>query len=667
MKKLFIASLLVLFSLCGYSQVAYYDANSLNQYVNVGTGKFKTDTNSLKIVCGIIKKYCPDLPNKSNWDDVKSAITTKSPHNPDYNPILAPFFDITPPLGAENITTAGSIINSIGNTNVSSIANGVTSFLVKRAKEELLIAVINKLKDPTKFPEIPVLFPNTFKLMKDFDAWDYANVLNTLKEAFDKDLQQLLVDIPKLSRLIVYDSETDKLKADTPKVAPAVAKRVHAIRNFLLTDQGRILMSVMQIGNGIVIGEKIPDIIHTIADTSYLGNVKSAGTAIKFVDIISYSLRNQTKGKNYVSKAGLDSLLNDPVSLNIYLGLLYQQMANENIKFSSLTTNNDLDTILISKGFRTYVDSVALEGNEVNTAIDDLASAKKNGQKDLSTYWSEVFESTNQLLATATNLSVINSNLKFPPQVKTIIQYSSTTLSLVNDITIRNYSAAVLDITLLIPKESNGSDSSTFKKYFLKYGSFAANLVQAKSADDAENAIESVALPVGSYTIKQQSHFNISLNGYVGYAFDINDHFKKLYAQGIYAPLGFSFSMGTKCFFSNVTAFISPVDLGNLVSYQLSNPTTATTSSSTGSTSQTSTTSTGSPEIKLSNIFSPSAQLFFGIKGTPFAFGAGWRRTPTLHYSGGTNYSTVGAKEVFTANILIDIPIFTLLNTPYRK
>ena len=63
-----------------------------------------------------------------------------------------------------------------------------------------------------------------------------------------------------------------------------------------------------------------------------------------------------------------------------------------------------------------------------------------------------------------------------------------------------------------------------------------ANIVNAKSANDAQAAIESAVLPVGSYSIKQNSIFNVSVNGYLGYEYEFN------YAQGIYAPIGFSFS-----------------------------------------------------------------------------------------------------------------------------
>ncbi len=55
-----------------------------------------------------------------------------------------------------------------------------------------------------------------------------------------------------------------------------------------------------------------------------------------------------------------------------------------------------------------------------------------------------------------------------------------------------------------------------FFNEFLKYGSFAAALGNAKSAEDMKRAINAVALPAGSYRIKRNAFSNISLNAFAG-------------------------------------------------------------------------------------------------------------------------------------------------------
>jgi hypothetical protein len=230
------------------------------------------------------------------------------------------------------------------------------------------------------------------------------------------------------------------------------------------------------------------------------------------------------------------------------------------------------------------------------------------------------------------------------------------------------YPEAVLNFVFILNKISNGKNNaiSTLASDITTYGLLVANLVTAKSSSDVETAIENAVLPVGSYSIKQNAYYNVSVNGYLGYAIDLN------YAQGIYAPIGFSFSGDIKIpgYIKNlpVTLFIPVFDLGSVVSYQLSNPnTTATTSNNNSTATQTVNTSSLNQQIKLGSLFSPGAELFFEWHGFPIAFGGGWRRTPTLFYSSGSTYSTIGARNVWIATVLVDIPFFTFHNNPRNQ
>jgi len=183
------------------------------------------------------------------------------------------------------------------------------------------------------------------------------------------------------------------------------------------------------------------------------------------------------------------------------------------------------------------------------------------------------------------------------------------------------------------------------RQYILKYGSFVAAMASAKTADDAEAAIESVALPVGSYTIKQKSDFNLSVNGYVGYAFDFNGGM----SSGIYAPIGIAASkgLGPKKKGGALTLFAGVLDVGGIVAYR----------------SQNSTTTTLKQDVRLESILSPSAQLMYEIPTWPIAVCAGWRLTPKLVYSSsGSDFYVQKPANVLNISILVDIPFFTLVN-----
>ncbi|BAU54012.1 hypothetical protein [Mucilaginibacter gotjawali] len=649
-------------SIC-YSQVAYYDANSLSKLLDTNKHFSKTAVKVSMLYTILHKSY-----------GVDSASFIKLQNDPKYNPFLYPFFEsangktlaeTTPILSNNWVSTTE---NAIGNLPVTNIASGLAGFLVKRAKEELFISIIQKLQDPTKFPEFQILFPKTMALMKNFKAWEYSNVLNTLKAAFEKDLQQLLIDIPQLTTLPNLDTTgmpaVSKKKIDS-LYSKAVIKRVNAIRKFLNTADARVLISAMRIGGGIINGEKIPDIIHVVSGDKFLANIPgekpNVTNAIKFLDILSYSLRSQTKGQNYIPFKEFEAFIADNVSAKLYLGLIYQQMINENIQFTNINISK-LEGILNSNGLRTYLDSLVHNGEDLNTAMSGLTAAKKKGEKDLSTYWSAIFQSANGLIQSLSDIKVIDNDFEVPARVDSVFSYSSKTLEVAQDIASNNYSGAIVGIDALIPATGKDND---FKKLFLKYGSFVANLVEAKTAGDAENAIEAVALPVGSYTVKQNSTWNISVNGYVGYGKDGN------YASGIYAPIGFSASTSNFWGLCNcqvpLTLFVPIFDVGSIAQYQLNNPTTTGTSTTgtptgTSTTASTINTSSSNQQIKLGSLFAPGAELLFEYPKWPFAFGAGYRRTPTLSYSSGSTYTTVGARWEVNFTILIDIPIFTLLN-----
>jgi hypothetical protein len=331
----------------------------------------------------------------------------------------------------------------------------------------------------------------------------------------------------------------------------------------------------------------------------------------------------------------------DPVTKKLYLGLIYAQLKYNNITLGAV---NVADLV---HGADTYVTNLLTSEVSLRDAMTKLSDAKKKGEKDLSTYWAAIFESAKQFFQTGASISVIDARLSLPPQIQQVITAGMTTLAAAHDIAVRNYSAVVIDVVSIIPNDTSTSD---IRSFLVKYGSFAANVVQAQNSDDVESAIESVALPVGSYTIKQHSSRNVSLNGYVGYAFDFTGGGAN---HGVYAPVGFSGSWGLSRDKNAgaITLFASLIDVGNLVSYRL-------TGSATDDLKQ---------DIRLESIVSPSFQLFYEIGGTPISIGGGYRRTPKLFYSSNTGFMAVQPKNAINVSLLFDIPIFTLHNTPFKE
>ena len=645
MKNKIILTLLLLLSFQAIiSQNAYNDAVKLKELIKAGSNppKFKNDSISLVRLGEILYNYLKidtSQVTQKNYDLIKSELSDSNGDN--YNTFLKDFLSNTPNGEAPNFIEKKNLLETVGSTPVTNFADGLAKFLIKRAKQELLISFFNNLRDSDKNPEFAMLFPNTKAIVDSFEAWEYANILNTLKEALNKDLKLLLGNIPKLNTL----------KKDDPKYSDSVKKRVNAIKKFFEGDSGRLLNAALSIGNGFTTQQKIPDIIHDIASTDGLAGLSTASLSangkniIRLLDILSYSIRSNEFGKSYISNAELKSMFADTHLMNLYLGLLYQQLKNESITIGG----TDIATLLSSAAelpkIKGYINTLTEQADTLNSAYTELKEAKKKGETDLSPYWAKIFENANDFFQTTLNLKSINPSYKFPQSVQDALTLSTNTIEIASDIANKNYSAAVVSTLKLFPKSST-NDSSEFRTFFVKYASFAANVVEAKNSDEVETAIESVALPVGSATIKKKSCFNIALNAYLGgfygqeyLAEKTTDKWAK--SAGVYAPVGVTFSVGFQKA-GSLSFLLNVIDIGAVAAYRLNDSETE-----------------ELPEISLQNILAPGVGLIYGIPGIPLSFGASYQLGPALREITPTAATTSaqmnGRWQVFLA---VDIPIF---------
>jgi len=527
-----------------------------------------------------------------------------------------------------NFIGIGSLLSKAGATNMTSFADGLSKFLIKRGKEELLISVIEKLKDTTRFPEIPVLFPKTKIIFDNFESSEYHNLITTIREAFNKDMQNMLTNIQQLKDLKSNSDMKDKAKL-----------RVQALETFFKDQRSVYFLAAIEIANGFTKGEKVSDIIHAVTGTTYLGGSgmhPEIVNAMKLIDILSSSIKSKDEKKDYISSAELSALLSDPTGRNVFFALLYQKLKIEDIQLNGVKLADDF--LLKYQDYANYLMGLTDKGTEVWDAVKQLRDAGKKGEKDLTGYYASVFEAADNFLEYGAKLTTINPKLSIPKDLSLVFNYSSICFEIAHDVSIKNYNAAIVStIDLMSRFKINGFEK--FTEFYLRYGSFAANIVLAKDGDEAEQAIEAIALPAGSYSIKQKSRYNISLNGYIGYGYDVN------HGNGVYAPLGFSFSAGGKKS-GAITIFASMIDVGSVVSYRLTNGNSAELKQ----------------EVRLESIISPSLQVFYSIPSLPVAIGAGWKRTPKLFYSKNGFEFPEASKNVVNIALLIDIPIITLLN-----
>lgn len=602
MKKGILSILITVCSIVtALSQVAYYDALKLKSFLEQnplpgGGTVTQFQTGHLPEVYQILKNYTLNSTtgNPAGTDEEIQKMFCPAA---DSNVFICQYFPGTP---AEPALVASKVFNAIGNADITTFADGLAKFLIKRSKEEMFVTFFSKLKDDKTFPEFKVLFPNTKLLVDNFESWEYANILNTLREAFDKDLKSILADIPKLGELNTASCNCNN----------EAKKRIDTLTQFLGTDEGRIFLSACQVGNAFIANQKIADVIHTISGPRYLGGITSTSAdvknAIQLLDIVSYSLRNNEQDKQYVPLTDFNAAIGDADTRNLYFGLLWQQFKNRNISIAGKSLTALLTPANVSN-VQSFATNILSETDNITTAFKNLAEAKKKGETDLTNYWSAVFESAKGFLQASSNIGVIDPSFQFPAELRTTLSVSTQALEVAHDISLRNYSGAVIGVLNFLKNTGDSEGAKGLRAFIVKYGSFAANIVEAKNSDDMENAIESVALPVGSASIKKHSEWNIALNaylgGFVGNEF-LADKSSEQWAaiSGIMAPVGVTFShrLGK----ASLSAYLSIIDIGAFASYRLKDEKTE-----------------KLPEVQLKNIFAPGLGLVLGIPGVPLSVG----------------------------------------------
>lgn len=181
-------------------------------------------------------------------------------------------------------------------------------------------------------------------------------------------------------------------------------------------------------------------------------------------------------------------------------------------------------------------------------------------------------------------------------------------------------------------------------------------MAQAKDSEDVQKAIEAFALPVGSYSVKRQAAFNVSINSYSGillgkdYA-QVDGKTRGAFSTGFTAPVGLSVSFGNVSLLWGQSAlglYIPLIDVGAVTRLRFDSKDNADVL----------------PELSFKNIFSPGLYFTLGIPGSPFSLNLGGQYGPEFKQVGGTaNFSAfrVGA------GLTIDIPLFNLYTRPTSK
>jgi hypothetical protein len=181
---------------------------------------------------------------------------------------------------------------------------------------------------------------------------------------------------------------------------------------------------------------------------------------------------------------------------------------------------------------------------------------------------------------------------------------------------------------------------------------FLSDLSSVKNEDDVKNLLEAYALPIGSASIKRDSKFNVSINGYVGFTFGhetINNSAKPLHINkkeqlinnyGLTAPIGISVTG-----WGFLTGFVSFIDLGSLVNARLFND------------------SIVNANLKFEHFLAPGVSIILNCPKLPISFAVSNYYIHNLKKFTLQNGNEISVTRL-NFSILVDIPLFTLHNKP---
>src|SRR5260221_7357527 len=420
MKKFLTITILLINSCILYSQNAYYDAIKLSGYIL--NGHFKNDSNSKKEYSIILNNYLSKPKPEINFKTIVNAYITKSDLNPDYNPFLEQFFDRDSINLAASSKSFSSLIsggvNSVGNLDVTNIADGLARFLIKRGQEELSIAFFQRMDDfLQQNVEARTLFPATTTFLENIAAYRYSEFLQSLREAFYKDLSNLiinlniLIDLPKYQALLKALPEirvairsvkiiSELSQADSSMHPANLISHFANLKEWgeINTNLGSSWRTLDEISKSVRrVDYKIDstgvlkyDTIKLIRGSYTLKITQQPGNVLKIDTnrIVDANMYRVDSIKKYDTVYNRDiawikfsdfnqNILQNEVTLQIYLGLLYQKMQGITFRYDDVKVISVQEFMSANKDdifkLADLVENFLVLANDVEQSIKDIS------------------------------------------------------------------------------------------------------------------------------------------------------------------------------------------------------------------------------------------------------------------------------------------------------
>ncbi len=522
-------------------------------------------------------------------------------------------------------------------TMFDSFAKGLTLFIVDRFKQELSATFFRNFKKKIeKHDDLELLFPQTRVTLGaiDDDIYQFNTYINELRDAFVKDMQSFPTHAES------YLITKEKFLEEQPELKFALADAFH-ITDMLLEEKINIPSLFNYLGKeayiqGDLISDKVE--INRIKGTLTLAN--------EFI----ISLRENEFSDNWLTRDDIKNIFRYDEALIIYCGLEYQRV--KDIPFGHGQKASDFITLenrhKISNAIR-KAHVFALHIEEFKNQLNDPAT--RDSIKTEIQY--KLFVSIFDLLET--QFEFVNETAQFENKSQEALETYHTIIRVLGEMSFdlkrENYSSAMVNLSKtieLLPIK----DNMEIAKVIMKYGTFASEVAEARTPDQARMVIERYAMPVGGSSKKKRSRFDIALNAYMG----LSAGQETLFADNVTstapiiavsAPVGVAVSTGIGKG-GSFSLFFPIIDVGALATYRLND----------NDFNQL-------PQLSFNNVFAPGGYLVYGIgNDIPLSIGVGAQMGPNLReVSAQSQFNTTEVRGWrWGAFIAVDIPIFSIYN-----
>lgn len=736
MKQLLYLLLMALLPSVVFSQSAFHDAAVICRFVDNDTRTLRSDDSTRDVTFPLFTRYFKDT-----LTNYKSLIKASRD-----NPYILALLDTSGIVDQSEGMAFTQMLSAFGGMDVTTFADGLGKFLAQRTKEEINMAFFDKLRLLLgEYPELGKAFPATVKYLEVVMNHDYANLLPTLKEAFERDLKTLPKNLLSISTLT-----PDDCRCKGPRQVKC-QQRIRIIRDLFKTEEGSVVTAALVVTDAILNHTSGPEIFEAVSQHDLIkDNPNNVSNMLRLLTLVSNSVRDTADADRWVSGAQAKRMLKDRIWLQLYAGLVYQQIKNEAIMLdgdSLWTKMQDVEPVVT--GFGNYIYPVVSHGEAMADKLKSWQTKDTVTTTDVNAFIGDF----RRFFQAATQYTLISPKIKEPgSKAKLVFYVTDQGLEITQNILVKNYSAAVVSSLFILDtlmatqaystrkgaidindeariygktdtamvtqikrelmlnaqtlaekrsavKGSDRMDSArvakayesyqgkflgphdsltvqavnyyltqqyltkmAFKRNFVRYGAFMAGVILAKNSDEVKDAIQAVALPPGSASIKKTTNFSITLQAYTGFSGGREmpslktpaSHGTFFNALSVYAPVGVAFNVGLKSHRNpsnkynagSLSAMFSIIDVGAIFSYRFSYP---------------DDTLNNNIRIRLENIFAPGANIVYGIPKVPLSIGTGLQWQPSLtrvSANGATIVNQPGVRWQFF--LVFDLPVLNL-------